>query len=202
MAGRVVKSTLAVSKHVGGWACRSCPHLMEEEGWGPPGRGLVHLSWCESKTQSLRSDAQAILPSQEPPLSRHRQNQPGALWPWGHGTEENLCLPCPQGAGGCDLLSCFPDTFSGCLWEVSRSSPTSQGWWGAGGTGVGRSSPLSVNVASILPGSRLWNLLPGLDSESGSLGCVNKSGVWRRNSFSFQPWPGPHPALLSSLDSS
>lgn len=73
-------------------------------------------------------------------MSPHRQNQPGVLWPWGPGTEENLCLPCPQGAGGCDLLSCFPDTFFGCGWEVSPSSPDSQGV-GCGDCGVRGKQP-------------------------------------------------------------
>ena len=157
----------------------------------------LRISGCESRTQNLQSDAGAVLPSQEPPLSPHRQNQPGALWPWGHGTEENLCLPCPQGAGGCDLLSCFLDTFAGCLWEVFRSFLAST-WGGGWGGEQPPSTPRSVNVASIPPGSGLWNLLPGLHSESRSLGCVNKSGMWRRNSSSFKPWPDPQHSLLAS----
>lgn len=71
---------------------------------------------------------------------------------------------------------------------------------GGGGWGGEQppSTPRSVNVASIPPGSGLWNLLPGLHSESRSLGCVNKSGMWRRNSSSFKPWPDPQHSLLAS----
>lgn len=136
----------------------------------------------------------------------HRQNQPGHGGPGGPGQRKLCAYPEPggpsscglsPGAGGYDLLSCFLDTFAGCLWEVSSSS-VSPGKRGPSRPcrreKLGRKaqrSPLSVNVVSSPPGSRLWSLLPGLNSASGSPGCENKSGLWRRNPSSFRPLPGP-----------
>lgn len=126
----------------------------------------------------------------------------GHCGPGDMGQRRICAYPVPRElvAVTCSLVSLTPSLDASGKFPVLL--PLLRGGGEQGGMGGARSSPLSVNVASILPGSRVWNLLPGLDSESGSLGCVNKSGVWRRNSFSFQPWPGRHPALLSSLDSS
>lgn len=74
---------------------------------------------------------------------------------------------CPPGAGGCDLLSYFPSTFTGHLWEIflfpvpnSYFSREKEALWVSSRESLGEKGPEKpFSLAFIPPGSRLWNLL-------------------------------------------
>ena len=97
----------------------------------------MHLSRCESKTQSLRSDAQAILPSQEQPLSPNRQNQWGHCGPGDLGQRSICAYPVPREleAVTCSLVSLTPPLDAAGKFPVLlpiRREWGCGGWWGEG----------------------------------------------------------------------
>lgn len=90
MAGRIV------SKAHGEWGL---PYLMEEKGWGPPGSAAHASLLVKVKTQSLRSDAQAILPHRSGLCLLTDKTSWGTVPLGSRDRGESAAYPVPQGAG-------------------------------------------------------------------------------------------------------